>query len=128
MAKPLVERAPEFIYSECDMEKIRPYLNDYGETDDQGRYLHWNILKWRLPSGKEKDIWAAIRFKRWMNEKAIDLYSDNDGKFTYSIPHSIEAKLHQINKIAGGNVGAVDKEAATDNIQRKYLVSSLIME
>ena len=128
MAKPSVERAPNFKISEVDYEKIGKYFVEYDATDDQGRYLHWNLLKWRVPQAEAKDIWSAIKFKRTIQMKYIALACDKDNIFTYSTPHSMEAKLHKIIKVAGGSVGAIADNAASDKIQRKFLVSSLIME
>lgn len=128
MAKPSVERAPKFDLSEVDYGKIGKYIKEYDATDDQGRYLHWNLLKWRVPQAEAKDIWSAIKFKRTMQMKYISLTCDKDNVFSYTTPHSMEAKLHKIIKVAGGSVGAIADKAASDNIQRKFLVSSLIME
>jgi Fic family protein len=65
-----------------------------------------------------------------MQAKTIMLTGDGEGAdlFHYCIPHSLEAKLHQIVKIAGGSVASIGGSKATDDLQRKYLVSSLIME
>ncbi|EWS97138.1 Filamentation induced by cAMP protein Fic [Pseudoalteromonas sp. SCSIO_11900] len=128
MAKPSVERAPKFELSNVDYEKIGKYINKYDATDEKGHYLHWSLLKWRVPQAEAKDIWSAIKFKRTMQMKYIPLRCDKDNLFSYCTPHSMEAKLHKIIKIAGGSVGAVADKAASDKIQRKFLVSSLIME
>ena len=128
MSKPIVERAPSFDYSEVDLEKIKKYLKDYDATDEKGRYLHWNVLKWRLPKAEAKDIWMAIKLKRSLGMKITELKDDKDNYFSYSIPHSMEAKLHQIIEIAGGNVAAIADSSASNGIQQRYLVSSLIME
>lgn len=128
MAKPSVERAPKFDISEVDFGKIGKYFKDYDATDEKGRYLHWNQLKWRVPQTEAKDIWAAIKFKRTIQMKYIHLCCEKGHLFSYSTPHSMEAKLHKIIKVAGGTVGAIADNAASDKIQRKFLVSSLIME
>jgi len=128
MAKPTVERAPKFEMSDFDFEHLGKYIKEYGPTDEHGRYLHWNLLKWRVPQAEAKDIWAAIKFQRTMQMKYINLLDDKGKLFSYTTPHSMEAKLHQIIKVAGGSVGAIAGNVASDSIQRKYLVSSLIME
>lgn len=128
MAKPTVERAPKFEVSNVDFKHIGKYINKYGPTDEKGRYLHWNQLKWRVPQAEAKDIWSAIKFQRAMQMKYVHLFDDKEKCFSYATPHSMEAKLHQIIKVAGGNVGAIAGNVASDSIQRKYLVSSLIME
>ncbi len=128
MARPSVERAPAFELSKVNYETLGKYIGQYDATDDQGRYLHWNLLKWRVPQSEAKDIWSAVKFKRTMQMKYIPLTCDKGDVFSYSTPHSMEAKLHKIIKVAGGSVGAIADNAASEKIQRKFLVSSLIME
>lgn len=128
MAKPSVERAPLFDRDKIDFVAFQKYSSKYDVTDEKGNYLHWDKLKWRVPAAEAKDIWAAIKFKRFMQSKTIPLMGDNNEIFQYCIPHSLEAKLHQIVRVAGGNVASIGGSKATDDLQRKYLVSSLIME
>ena len=128
MAKPRVESAPKFDMATFDFAKALPFMQQYHETDDKGRYLHWHQLKWRVPQKHAKEIWAVVKFKRTIAAKYIGITDEKDHPFSYIIPHSMEAKLHQVIKIAGGNVGTVAGNIASDTIQQKFLVSSLMME
>lgn len=128
MTKPVVEKAPIFDMGSVDYKVISKYMEDYDEVDDSGRYLHWDLLKWRVPKSSAKEIWSAIKFKRTLLAKYVPLKDENDNLFSYCIPHSMEAKLHKVIQIAGGSVGAIDGNKASTNIQHKYLVSSLMME
>lgn len=128
MAKARVEKAPLFTVEGIDYKKIIPYLMEHGATDDKGRYLHWSQLKWRVPTDEALDIWQAIKLKRNFLMKPIHLLDEKKGIFSYCIPHSMEAKLHKVVKIGGGSVSTIADNIAPDSIQRKYLVSSLIME
>jgi hypothetical protein len=127
MAKPRVEKAPELKFPE-DFTLITPFIHKYDVTDDEGRYLHWSQLKWRVPQKDAVNIWKAVKFKRMSQYKSLPIKSEDDKPFLYCTPHSMEASLYQLVKIAGGNVGAVSDAAASDNLQSKFLVSSLIME
>ena len=128
MAKVRVEKAPSFTLENIDYSKVVPYLAKYDATDDKGRYLHWSRLKWRVPTNDAFDIWQAIKLKRYFLRRRINLYDEEGNAFYYCIPHSMEAKLHRVIKIAGGNVSTIADNIASDSIQRKYLISSLIME
>lgn len=128
MAKATVEKAPEFTLKTANFTEITPFLDKYKATDDKGRYLHWDLLKWRVPQADAKNIWFAIKLQRTMQMKYVSLTDERDQPFSYVIPHSMEAKLHQIIKMAGGSVGAIADNPASKNIQQKFLVSSLIME
>jgi Fic family protein len=128
MAKPTVEKAPDFDISVLDVNKITPFIKEYNSTDDKGRYLHWDRLKWRVPREDAKDIWQTVKFKRTLQMKYVNLLDDKGSIFSYCTPHSMEAKLHQVANVAGGSVASIANNIAPDSIQRKFLVSSLIME
>ncbi|MEJ2795765.1 Fic family protein [Iodobacter sp. LRB] len=128
MAKPRVERAPKFDLVNVDFPMLQKYLPLYDLTDSKGRYLHWDKLKWRVPRAEAQNIWFAIKFQRFIQMKEVDLFDVNGESFSYCIPNSMEAKLHQVIKTAGGSVAVVAGMAATMQIQAKFLVSSLIME
>lgn len=128
MAKPRVEKAPEFDLATVDMDRVHPYLAQYKATDEQGRYLHWSQLKWRVPTVQATDIWSAIKLQRSLQMKFIALLDDKQHAFCYCTPHAMEAKLHEIVRLAGGSLAALDDSLAPESIQRKFLVSSLVME
>lgn len=126
MAKPVVEKAPSLDISRFG-EYIK-YFPDYDVIDAQGRYLHWDLLKWRVPTNEAQLIWQVIKFKRNSMGRPTGLFDTDGTEFRYCIPSILESRLHEIVEVAGGNVGAVDGHAASDNIQQKFLVSSLLME
>ncbi|MEE4463168.1 Fic family protein, partial [Azotobacter chroococcum] len=128
MAKPRVERAPAFDMDALDFNRIGPYLSQFGITDAKGRYLHWDRLKWRVPRDQAADIWQAIKLQRSFQQKTIPLKDAAGRDFHYCITPAMEAKLHQVVRTTGGNVGAVAGEAASDGIQEHFLVSALLME
>ncbi|MBJ7539402.1 Fic family protein [Marinomonas transparens] len=128
MSKGSVERAPEFHIDKIDLSALSAFITSHKATDDKGRYLHWDQLKWRVPRADAKNIWLAVKFHRAMQEKVITITDEKNIPFSYSITHSMEAKLHQVIKIAGGSIGAIADNPVSKNIQQKFLVSSLVME
>lgn len=130
MAKPTVEKAPRFDPSKDigSFQDLFKYFEDYDATDKKGRYLHWSQLKWRVPKGEEENIWKAVKFKRISLMKPLRLKDEKGASFTYCTPHSMEAMLHQVVKLAGGNVGGSDDSGGSDRLQNRFLVSALIME
>jgi len=60
--------------------------------------------------------------------KPLRLKDEKGASFTYCTPHSMEAMLHQVVKLAGGNVGGSDDSGGSDRLQNRFLVSALIME
>lgn len=130
MAKPTVEQAPLFDLADAldSLAEMSPYMNEYNVTDAKGRYLHWSQLKWRVPKNEAENIWKAIKFKRLTQMESLPLADEHENPFYYCTPHSMEAMLHQVVKLAGGNVGSVGGGDTPDKLQNRFLVSSLIME
>lgn len=128
MAKPRIEIAPTFDF-DSDIDSICLYTKKYSETDEQGRYLHWSKFKWRVPKGDDPVLaWKAVLFKRSLSARPTGLADPDGSFFTYNTPASLESKLHHLDRIAGGRFRCIEETASSDNIQDKFLVSSLIME
>lgn len=128
MAKERVERAPVCDLATLDLSQIAPYLAHHDATDNRGRYLHWDQLKWRVPRSEAKQIWLAIKFKRLLQMRYLPLLDEKGTPFCYCTPHTMEARLHQIVKVVGGSVAVMAGNVASESIQKRYLVSSLMME
>ncbi len=130
MAKSVVEKAPDFDPGRDlkNFSELYRYYELYDATDSKGRYLHWSQLKWRVPKEEAGDIWKVVKFKRLSQIKYLPLVDERGKSFGYCSPPSLEAMLHQVVKIAGGNVGAIDDQGGADRLQNRFLVSSLIME
>jgi Fic family protein len=128
MSKNSVEKAPEFDLDKIDFSILSPFIIAHKATDNKGRYLHWDQLKWRVPRADAENIWLAVKFHRSMQAKEINISDEKNAHFSYFIAPSMEAKLHQVIKIAGGSVGTIADNPVSKNIQQKFLVSSLMME
>ncbi|WP_330926459.1 Fic family protein [Candidatus Sororendozoicomonas aggregata] len=131
MSKPRIERAPQFDYSKKrHFEEIQKYLHDYGVLDKKGRYLHWSEFKWRvkLNDTETQKAWKAVKFHRLMAATELPLRDEKKQPFMFCKPANIEARLHHLSTTVGGSVATVAGTIASDRIQQKYLVSSLLME
>jgi len=128
MSKSSVEKAPEFHFEKIDFNVVSPFLSKYKSTNEKGKYLHWNQLKWRIPRADAENIWFAIKLHRSTQRKPISLKDEKENDFSYLITHSMEARLHQVVTVSGGSIGAIANNPATENIQQKFLISSLMME
>ncbi|RKZ57258.1 MAG: cell filamentation protein Fic [Gammaproteobacteria bacterium] len=116
------------------MEKYSPdelfqQMDRFKPIDEKGCYLHWDELRRRRDRYKKPDLaWLSIKSARRQISKNIPL-KDIDGKpFSLCIPDSLQCLLHQIDKMAGGNISAVDSGIVNKDTQHRYLVQSLIME
>ncbi|MGL5289334.1 MAG: Fic family protein [Aeromonas sp.] len=132
MAKARIERAPVFDLQKINLAEVFPYFTSYSAVDEKGRYLHWSKLKWHLSSSltrnEKENIWFAIKMKRQGMSSTLQFQSCNEFKFNFCTPDIIVSKLHEIDKSTGAYGGDLSGKPATDSIQKKYLVSSLLME
>lgn len=95
MSKAKIEKAPALNLPH-DFELIAPFVlsEQYGITDEKGRYLHWSQLKWRLPREQAITIWKAIKFKRISQSKPLGLSDEKGMPFVYCNAPAMDAILH----------------------------------
>jgi Fic family protein len=108
-----------------------PLMDKYKVTDTNGDYLHWDKFKWRVEKGdNEQAAWLATKLARKSVAKIIpELYGkDKTERFHYSVPDSLYAKLHYIDKITGGGHTLGDAGFVSGQEKDRYLVKSLMME
>lgn len=129
MAKSPVAKAPHFDLKALDFSQLVELMPRYEIVDSNGNYLPWQKFKWRVSPKSETELaWQVVKFKRSMIRKFIPLF-DEENKIFYYVPHgSMDAKIHEITRLAGGNVAFVSDGNTTKNLQQRFLVSSLIME
>jgi Fic family protein len=107
-------------------------LNKYKVTDKKGRYLHWNEFKWRVDTGDEEQLaWLATKISRKAVSKLLTILQGKaESCFSYCIPNSLLAQLHQIDTMTGGGYTLSNSDffVCSDAEKNKYLVKSLMME
>ncbi|HIO95285.1 MAG TPA: Fic family protein, partial [Campylobacterales bacterium] len=129
MAKSRIEKAPVHfninnLPQMLSTIQTENYLMEYfRETDEKGRYLYWDQFRWRVPKHHNaQKAWLVTKWIRFTKRKPIELCDKDGVEFHYTVPDSLQAKLYRIAKLSG--------EGMTPNssIQKKYLISSLIIE
>jgi len=130
MAKILTPPKVDVILSNHGFESCVPYIMEYRAIDQKGRYLHWDELKRRVPKDKIPELaWFATKFARMSISKSLTILENPEATISFCVPDSLQAYLHQIDKVAGGNIGSNDMNLLQNRqAQQKYLVSSLLME
>ena len=115
-----------------DPELFFHLLSKYKVTDSKGRYHHWDKFKWRVDEGDdEKLAWLATKIARKAVSKPLTvLQAQNESFFSYCIPNSLLAQLHQIDTMTGGGYTLSNSNflISSDTEKNKYLVKSLMME
>ena len=125
MAKNIIEKPPfvftdEVLFKELfDVE----YIFRYKEVDNNGKYLYWDQLKWRVENNDNKEkAWFATKWARFNKLKSINLFDNINNLFYFCMPDTLQAKLFKISNLAGQGI------IPHNSIKSQYLISSLVME
>ncbi len=129
MAKVRIPKKISDLFSRHDPKEVFTYLPKYGVTSTKGEYLHWDKFKWKVKKGDNEEIaWMATKFARQSIMKKIPLQAEKGELFSYCVPDSLFAKLHEIDKLTGGGHGLGDGTFISNLEKDRYLVRSLMME
>lgn len=92
-------------------------------------YYYWDKIRSQpLPAQYDKEeVWALIRFRRYMNSRPCPVLDVNDRTFTFWLTDDIQKKLHLIEQSAGGTLALWDPDS-DKRASAKYIVSSLMEE
>ena len=129
MAKIRIPKSLQKILAEHDPRDVFPYLTKYGMTSEKGDYLHWDKFKWKVAKGDNAELaWAATKIARHSTAKSLPLCAEHRDYFSYSLPDSLFAKLHELDKMTGGGHSLGDGMFISSREKDRYLVKSLMME
>jgi len=113
-------------------EEFLDLMGKYKITDSKGQYLHWDKFQWKVDKGDdEKLAWLATKMSRKAVSKSLTMLQAKDNSyFSYCIPNSLLAQLHQIDTLTGGGNALSNSTflVSSDTEKEQYLVRSLIME
>lgn len=119
----------EELVEKFSMDELVSCLGTQKPIDEKGRYLHWDEVRRRKDQySKPELVWFAIKSARRPILKDIPLTDIAGEPFSFCVPDSLQCLLHQVDKMAAGNIGLGDTEMIGERAQRRYLVQSLIME
>ena len=95
----------------------------------EGRYLHWDELRFRKPPEgmSHQEWWLGLKIRRQVGDRMIPLKDDRGQKFHFTAPDLVTDLLHQIDR--GGGTFVEIPEPVTNAEQRdRYVVRSLMEE
>ncbi len=94
-----------------------------------GRYLHWDKLKYFVPPEglSIKDWWLAIKLARNATAVEIPLLDVSGVPFRFNLVDPIPERLHEIDLGAGGLI-QMPEQITTPETKDRYYVGSLIEE
>lgn len=94
-----------------------------------GKYLHWDELRFRTPPEglTHEEWWLGLKMRRQAINRTILLEDQRGNNFRFTVPDLVTELLHQIDR--GGGTFVEIPEAVTNAEQRdRYLVRSLMEE
>ncbi|MDD5144216.1 Fic family protein [Methanoregula sp.] len=92
-------------------------------TDYNRRYLHWDELKYRIPSAEQRKMtWAVMKLYREMRQEKV-AYPPVRLVYTL-IPESVK-RLHAIDSYLSGNIKIHNK---TIRLEPSYIINSFMEE
>src|SRR5215211_1359968 len=95
----------------------------------EGRYLHWDELRFRKPPEglTRQEWWLGLKMRRQAGDRTIPLKDDQGEEFHFTVPDLVTDLLHQIDR--GGATFVEIPEPITNADQRdRYVVRSLMEE
>jgi Fic family protein len=123
--------APEFhdLIAEMATEQMRRVLSGDIKPNQDGKYLHWDEVRFRTPPEglNHREWWLGIKYARASMSHPLPL-KDADGRtFTYSMPDPVLERLHKIDQRASGRI-QISELVTNPSTRDRYVVSSLMEE
>lgn len=112
-----------------DRNRIGKFMAHANPVDGEGRYLHWDELRFKPPPGdlSSEEWWAVTRLARLAASQQIDLVDKANNKFTFCETPPLKATLRNLDMNAGGAL-ASDASGLSTGEGRLYLTRSLAEE
>jgi Fic family protein len=129
MKLPISPPCIEVLFEKAYSEKFIGFLvSNFGPTDEEGRYLHWDKLRHlKPPEGWTSEYyWLALKSARKSLYKKLPFTSKSGAPFQFCMTDSIYRDLHWIDQNAAGHIG-MDRPV-NPHTRDTYLVGSLIEE
>jgi Fic family protein len=119
----MIEQAPPVERTEQVIALVLKLQNSGALQNIQDEYLYWDKIKYKAKDIKPLELWAAVKFFRYVRRKTIKF---NDIKFHFVVTDYIQKSLHQFDMHIGGTLGSNIGIAETD--KTKFIISSLTEE
>lgn len=128
------EKAPD--WQNVIKKDFKKMFTLYQETEIQSLiektdrlYYYWDKVR-SQPLSKEfnkEEVWAFIRFRRYMNSSAAAVLDVNNKPFTFWLTDDIQNNLHLIDQSTAGNLALWDP-GSEKKASARYMISSLMEE
>lgn len=110
-------------------ERLYEILQAVAGSTADGRYLHWDELKYRQsPEGlTPEDWWFGLKMHRQTGSRPIPLKDTAGRNFRFNVPDLVTDLLHQIDR-GGGTFVEIPERVTSAEHRDRYVVRSLMEE
>ena len=110
-------------------EKLHKILQGVGGLTSDGRYLHWDELRFRKPpeDWTHEDWWLGLKMRRLASYRTIPLKDTLGREFRFAVPDLVTDLLHQIDR-GGGTFVEIPEQVTNPEQRDRYVVRSLMEE
>lgn len=116
------------------MQNISPsawaaVLETLQPVDDEGRYLHWDDLRYRSPPAglSHEEWWLSVSIARRALAREVPLQDRGGKPLRFSNVDRVQELVHRIDQEASGHI-LIDETVTSPQARNRYLVNSLIEE
>jgi Fic family protein len=129
MRKPLIPPPAGDLFKEVNAESFPAIFQAVRDPLVDCRYLHWDELRQRTPPPglSIRQWWFGIKMIRQNQYRALPLQDKSGQSFQYLLPDPIPARLHEIDRRAGGFI-EMPEQITNPETKDRYYVGSLIEE
>ncbi len=110
-------------------EKMVTIFQAVQDTTSDGRYLHWDDLRFRKPPEglSLEEWWLGLKMRRQSNYRVIPLKDTSGNEFRFTVPDLVTDLLHQIDR-GGGTFVDIPEQVTNPEQRDRYVVRSLMEE
>lgn len=110
-------------------EQILKVFQAVGDSTCDGRYLHWDEIRFRKPPEglTHQDWWLGLKMRRRSAYRNIPLKDTSGNNFHFSVPDLVTDLLHQIDR-GGGTFVEIPEQVTNAEQRDRYVVRSLMEE
>lgn len=110
-------------------ERLFEILQAIGGPTSDGRYQHWDELKYRKPPEglTREDWWLGLKLHRQTGSRPIPLKDTAGNNFRFSVPDLVTDLLHQIDR-GGGTFVEIPEQVTSAEHRDRFVVRSLMEE
>src|SRR6266487_1966082 len=110
-------------------ERLIAIMQSVGDSTCDGRYLHWDEMRFRKPPEDltHEDWWLGLKMRRETGYRTIPFIDTQKKKLHFTVPDLVTDLLHQIDR-GGGTIVEIPEQVTNAQQRDRYLVRSLMEE